>query len=86
MFNTKIYFKSLALLLGQTSYAQFSTLPPHYCSVHNKVLCPHHHYYCMHSSVLYLLIIVLCTIKYCALIIYVQELKLGYLKLASIPS
>jgi len=40
----------------------------------------------MHSSVLYLLIIVLCTIKYCALIIYVQELKLGYLKLASIPS
>ena len=49
MFNTKIYFKSLALLLGQTSYAQFSTLPPHYCSVHNKVLCPH--YLCTRAQV-----------------------------------
>lgn len=46
-------------------------LCPHYYSVHNAALCPHHYYYCTHSSVLYLLIIVLCTTPYCALLIIV---------------
>jgi len=47
-------------------------LCPHYCSVQNAALYPHHYYYyCMHTSVLYLLIIVLCTSPYCALLIIV---------------
>jgi len=33
-------------------YAQFITLPPHYCSVHNKVLCPH--YLCTRAQVWHL--------------------------------
>ena len=72
------YFTSSLLFCAQCSTvpsllfcAQCSTLPPHYCSVHNAVLCPHHYYYCMHSSVLYLLITVLCTMQYCALIIII---------------
>jgi len=93
--NTHSYSNAAVNFSAQTLSSCYEMFP-YYCSVHNSVLCPPHCYYCMHSSLLYpsynicvhslvcALLIVLCAMQHCALIIYVQELKLGFLKLASI--
>jgi hypothetical protein len=46
-------------------YAQFSTVPLHYCSVHNKVLCPHY-YLCTRtlSWASWSCLLLLCNISY----------------------